>query len=239
MARFRVATYNIHKCVGMDRRYSPERIADVLGELDADVIALQEVLCHRHAQKRDDQAEFLAGRLGMDVRLGENRTINEGEYGNAVLTRFPIVDWKNYDITVKRREPRGCLRVSIDLREKQIEFLNLHMGTSYFERRLQVFKLLTEHVIDAPEIVGRRIVAGDFNEWTHGLTTRLFKTNFSSVDPKVHLGRARTFPVLMPLLHLDHVYFDNGIKLTGAFVHRSRKALIASDHSPIVADFEF
>lgn len=239
MATLRVATYNIHKCVGMDRRYSPERIADVLREIDADVIAMQEVLCNPLTHKRDHQAEFLAEELEMEFRLGENRLIKGGEYGNAVLSRFPIGDWKNYNITVKSYEPRGCLRTEIVIDDdRSMQFVNVHMGTSYFERRKQVHRLMAEHVLESPDLAGRRIIAGDFNEWTNGLTTKLLKENFKSVDPKIHLGRARTFPGIMPLVHLDHIYFDDAVELKNAFLHRSRTALVASDHLPIVAEFE-
>lgn len=239
MTTIRIATYNIHKCVGLDRKYSPERIADVLRDVDADVVGLQEVLCHTRSVKRDHQAEFIADELGMEFRMGENRLINGGNYGNAILSRLAIGDSTNYDITVKRREPRGCMRAEIKVGEgRSIQFVNLHMGTSYFERRLQVHKLLAVHALDAPELLGRRIIAGDFNEWTKGLTTKLFRSNFRSVDPKLHLGQTRTFPGIMPLLHLDHVYFDPSFRLINAFVFRSRKALIASDHLPIVAEFE-
>jgi endonuclease/exonuclease/phosphatase family metal-dependent hydrolase len=119
-----------------------------------------------------------------------------------------------------------------------VQFLNLHMGTSFFERRQQVNKLMMSPAISLPEPHGRRIIAGDFNEWTTGLTTRLLKARYQSVDAKLHLGRTRTFPGIIPLIHVDHIYFDTGFKLINAFVHRSRKATLASDHLPIVAEFE-
>src|SRR3954451_25119469 len=115
MARFRVATYNIHKCVGIDRRYSPERIVEVLGETDADVIGLQEVLCYSNGHQRQHQAEFIAHRLGMDYCMGENRKHNGGEYGNATLSRFSIAAHHNHDITVKKYEPRGCLCADVNI----------------------------------------------------------------------------------------------------------------------------
>lgn len=239
MQTVRVATYNIHKCVGMDRKYSPERIVDVLKEIEADVIALQEVLCHTHLNKRDHQAEFIAEELGMDFRLGENRRINGSGYGNAILSRFPIVDHQNHDITVSRYEPRGCLQAEIDIhRSEPLHFINLHMGTSFFERRQQVHKILAEHVLHRPEMSGKRIVAGDFNEWINGVTTKMFRSQFQSVDPKLHFGTGRTFPGILPLVHLDHVYFDEGFTLKNATLHRSRTALLASDHLPIVAEFD-
>ena len=240
MQTIRVATYNIHKCVGIDRRYSPERIADVLGELEADVIALQEVVCHGDRGRREHQAEFLAERLGMHFCFGENRKHFGGDYGNAILSRFPITSFQNYDISIRQREPRGCLRAEIDVAaRKEFHFVNLHLGTSFFERRKQVRKLLVAHVLDDPTITGRRIIAGDFNEWVSGLTTRLFQARFQSVDPKLDLGTRRTFPGIAPLVHLDHIYFDPDFTLQRASLHKSRKAMIASDHLPIFADLEF
>jgi endonuclease/exonuclease/phosphatase family metal-dependent hydrolase len=238
MNSFRIATYNIHKCVGLDRRSSPERIVEVLKEIDADVIALQEVLCHSRPNRRDHQAEFIAEELGMDFRLGENRQIRGGDYGNATFTRFKIAASANYDITVKKYEARGCLWTDIDTGSKQLQFFNVHMGTSFFERRKQVHRLLQEHIFDSHSEPKNRLIAGDFNEWTTGLTTRLFKANFNSVDARLHLGKNRTYPGIMPLVHLDHVYFDSDIKLTNAFLHRSKTALLASDHLPVVADFD-
>lgn len=238
MRTIKAATYNIHKCVGIDRKYSPERIVDVLREIDADVIALQEVLCHSHLHARDHQARFIADELGMEYRLGENRQIKGGGYGNAILSRLPIDFHQNYDITIKKYEPRGCLRSTISIDGEQLHFINIHMGTSFFERRLQVHKILAKHVLDDPELKGRRIVAGDFNEWINGVTTRLFRSNFKSIDPRLDLGRARTFPGILPLVHLDNVYFDESFRLRNATLHRSRTALIASDHLPILAEFE-
>jgi len=240
MTHFRIVTYNIHKCVGTDRKYSPERIVDVLSDLDADLIGLQEVLCHSKMHVRDHQAAFIAAELGMNFILGENRKIKGAEYGNAILSRFPILSSRNYDITVSKYEPRGCLRAEIAAADGGlIQFINLHMGTSYLERRKQVHKLLADHVLDSPDIAGKRMIVGDFNEWTSGLTTRLFRSRFKSVDPKLHLGTTRSFPGYLPLLHLDHIYFDPNFELQGATLHRSQKALIASDHLPISADFKY
>lgn len=241
MNKIRIATYNIHKCVGIDRKFSPERIAGVLREIDADVIALQEVLCHNNSEKREHQAEFLAEELGTDFFLGENRRIQGGLYGNAVLSRLPVKHSQNFDISIRKREPRGCLLTEISLggTHETLQFFNVHLGTSFFERRQQVHKLLHAHVLEHTKFAGKRIVAGDFNEWTKGLTTKLFKTKFQAVEAKAHLGRARTFPGILPVFHLDHIYFDKNFRLTDAFLHKSKTALVASDHLPIVAEFEF
>jgi endonuclease/exonuclease/phosphatase family metal-dependent hydrolase len=241
MNKIRIATYNIHKCVGIDRKFSPERIAEVLQEIDADVIALQEVLCHSNSQKREHQAEFLAEELGVNFFLGENRRHQGGMYGNAVLTRLPVRHSQNFDISIQKREPRGCLLTEIALggERENLQFFNVHLGTSFFERRRQVHRLLAAHVLEHTKFAGKRIVAGDFNEWTKGLTTKLFKTRFHAVDPKKDLGTTRTFPGILPVFHLDHIYFDKNFRLADAFLHKSKTALVASDHLPIVAEFEF
>ena len=239
MKELRVATYNIHKCVGMDLRFAPERIAEVLHETKADVIALQEVVCQAGSDSRKNQGEFIAKELGMDFRLGQNRTENGGDYGNVILSRFPIKLAENHDITVDGYEPRGCLSAEIDVPDgSSLNFINVHMGTSYFERRKQVQKLLETDAIAADAETAKRIVAGDFNEWINGLATRLFRERFACLDPKEHLGRRSTFPGILPVLHLDNIYFDRTLKLRNASLHRSRTALLASDHLPIIADFE-
>lgn len=240
MNRIRIVTYNIHKCVGIDRKFSPERIAEVLQEIEADVIALQEVVCHHNTYKREHQAEFIAEELGMEFYLGENRKIKEGLYGNAVLTKMPVKHSENFDISIHGRERRGCLHTEIELNEHQkLNFFNLHLGTSFFERRKQVHRLFNNEVLDSKKFSGKRIIAGDFNEWTRGLTTQIFKANFQTVDAKLHLGTTRTFPGILPLFHLDHIYFDRKFKLVEASLHRTPTSLLASDHLPIVAEFEF
>lgn len=238
MREFRVATYNIHKCVGIDGLLRPERIAAVLRELDADIIGLQEVLCIQGRESCDDQAHFLARALGMEFRLGENRQLRGGAYGNVVLSRFPLLAARNHDISVEGREQRGCLRVDIDLHGAQpLHIYNVHLGTSFIERREQARKLLHEDVLKNGDHIGPRVLLGDFNEWTRGLASRLLHEHFQNADLRLHLGRARTYPGVLPFLHLDHIYFDQSLELLDARLHRSRAALMASDHLPIVADF--
>lgn len=237
--RLRVATYNVHKCQGLDRRVRPERIARVLGEIDADLIGLQEVVCHQGEEDERDQAHFLARVLGLHVRLGENRRLHGAAYGNVVLSRYPLVFAHNHDISIVGREQRGCMRVDVDLDgEFPLHLYNVHLGTSYFERRHQARRLLDEEILCNGGHRGPRILLGDFNEWTRGLTSRLLARHFQSADLRLHLGRRRTYPGVLPFIHLDHIYYDEDLRLCEAWLHRSATALIASDHLPIVADFE-
>ncbi len=241
--RVRVVTYNVHKCVGLDRRTRPARIAAVLRELDADVVGLQEVVNVEDDQRREHhQARFIAEELGYEFRIGENRKHAGGAYGNVVLTRLPVERCCNYDITWRWREPRGALRVDVQAEDdagarQTVHLFNVHLGTAFVERRHQARSLVGEQILRSPELSGPRVVLGDFNEWTKGLATRLLSEHLRSADLRTHLRRVRTYPGPLPILHLDHIYFDPQLELARLSLHRSLPALVASDHLPLVADF--
>lgn len=233
----RVATYNVHKCRGLDGRVRPGRIVQVLNKIDADIVALQEVVCVDGKTREGQQGRYIAEELGYHAELGENRRHNGGAYGNVLLSRFPIYHARNYDLSVRGRERRGCLRADICLDDGSwLHVFNLHLGTSIFERRKQARQLFGQQILTDKELPGNKIILGDFNEWTRGLASRLLHSHFKSADIRTRLGRAQTYPGVFPLLYLDHVYFDQTLKLEGIGVHRSRTALIASDHLPLVAD---
>ncbi len=237
---FRIVTYNVHKCRGLDRRVRPERIALVLRETQSDVIALQEVLSVEGRERERHQARFIAEELGMDYHIGENRRLNGGAYGNILLSRLPSRMIRNYDITWSGRERRGCLRVDVSLAEGRVlHVFNVHLGTAFLERRQQARQLINGGILRQPEMSGARVVLGDFNEWTHGLASRLLTQHFKSADIRHHLRRARTYPGILPLVHLDHIYYDQSLVLESLALHRSRTALVASDHLPLVADFHW
>jgi endonuclease/exonuclease/phosphatase family metal-dependent hydrolase len=236
--RFRVVTYNVHKCRGLDRQVRPERIVKVLMEVNADIIALQEVLSIEGKRPEDDQVRFIAEELGFDYRIGENRRLNRGAYRNATLSRFPMTFVHNYDLSHNGREKRGCLRTDIQLRQNTfLHVYNIHLSPAFIERRHQARRLLDSRILKSRNIQGSRILLGDFNEWTRGLASRLLSAHFDGEDIRVHLGRSRTYPGLFPLLYLDHIYFDASLELEGASWHRTKRSLVASDHLPIAADF--
>jgi endonuclease/exonuclease/phosphatase family metal-dependent hydrolase len=232
----RILTYNVHKCRGVDGRVQPARIVEVLREIEADIIALQEVLCTQRSPE-EHQAQFIAAELGFYDCFGKNRNLRGNAYGNLLLSRFPLLSVDNHDITIPGRERRGCLRADIHL-ETTLHVFNVHLGTSFFERRQQARKLISPQILDNPELHGVRVMLGDFNEWTRGLASRLLSRNLQRAKLRTGIGPARTFPSLLPLLHLDHIYFDPALKLERLAVHRSRTSLIASDHLPLVADFQ-
>jgi endonuclease/exonuclease/phosphatase family metal-dependent hydrolase len=216
----------------------PARIAEVLGELNADIIALQEVLSIEGKTPEENQTRFIADKLGLDYRLGENRRLNGGAYGNVILSRLPFVSMHNYDLSHEDREPRGCLRTDVSLgQNRMLHVYNLHLGTSYLERRHQARRLFDTGILRNGDLTGARIILGDFNEWRRELASTLLSGHFDSVDVRSYLGWRRTYPGLLPFLSLDGIYFDTSLMLEGAFLCRGRTALIASDHLPVVADF--
>jgi len=236
MRRFRIATHNIHKGRGMDGRTRVERISRVLGEVEADIVALQEVVSHDGPSIEDHQASYLAEKLGYVHAIGETRKHRGGVYGNVTLSRWEFKLSRHIDLSVSGREERGVLRTDIRLGRTVLHIFNVHLGTAFLERRKQAVRFIEEDLLKAIDSSGPRVVLGDFNEWTRGLVTRTLSAEFHSTDLRVHLRRVRSYPAGLPLLHLDHIYFDHHLKVERAMFHRSPLSLMASDHLPLVAD---
>ena len=211
MSSFRITTYNIHKCRGLDRRVRPMRIAEVLKQIDADVIALQEVVGMDEAEREHNHVHAIADELGFDFRIGENRRHRGAAYGNALLSRLPIVADSNHDLSFRMYEPRGCLQVTISSPpelHRPLHIYNVHLGTGFFERRYQAHRLFD--VINGNNSAAEpRIVLGDFNEWTRGRATHLLSNHLNCAEPERLIGRARSYPGVFPVLHLDHIYYDS------------------------------
>lgn len=236
--QFRVATYNIHKCRGLDRRTSPERIIAILLQLKADILCVQEVVNAPGGPTLHDQAGAIERAFtGFHCAFGANRPLYGGTYGNLTLSRFPIRSERNFDIT-HRREERGAFQTDIELPGGELMHLfNIHLGTMPFERRVQAKRLLSTDILAQSGLAGPRLVIGDFNEWTQGLATRLLRSTFQTFRPR-HAGRfPRTFPGLLPVFTLDHCYYEPPLELLETHLWRTREALIASDHLPLLADF--
>lgn len=236
MTRFRIATYNIHKGRGLDGRVRIERIARVLAEIDADVVALQEVVSHEGLSIDDHQASYLADRFRHFHAIGETRKHRGGVYGNVTLSRWGFELIRHVDLSVPGREERGVLRTDVRIGPQVVHIFNVHLGTAHRERKTQAVRLLDENLLRAIDISGPRIVLGDFNEWTHGLVTRTLSAEFHLTDLRHHIPRTRSYPPILPLLNLDHIYFDHQLEIRKARFHRNRLSLIASDHLPLVAD---
>ncbi len=234
----RVVTYNVHRCKGLDGRVRPDRVAKVLTEIDADIMALQEVVSIPGDEPEGDQAHYLARELGADFLFGENRKLWGGAYGNVVLSKLPMRTVKNHDLSVRGRERRGCLHIDVELGGRVLHVFNVHLGTAFLERRKQGRQLAGLDILLNNELKGPRLLLGDFNEWAPGLTTKLLRAHMQSVDIKKHLRRRRTYPGVLPMFHLDHIYHDESMEVVGLTLHRTRTALVASDHLPLVAELK-
>jgi endonuclease/exonuclease/phosphatase family metal-dependent hydrolase len=231
-ATIRVATYNIHRCRGLDGRTSPARIADVIASVDADVVALQEVI--GAGPGSSGHAEELGALLGMGWVLAPARQLRGRLFGNAVLSRFPIRHHVQYDLSWKTCEPRCCQRVEIALTSGALHLYNVHLGTAYLERRHQAERLGA--IVHDRRVENPKIVLGDFNEWTRGLVSHILGSQLQSVDLRHHLRRRRTYPGVFPVLHLDHIYYEGNVEVVRVELPRTRRTLIASDHLPLVAE---
>lgn len=229
---FRIATYNVHRCRGLDRRVLPYRIGDVLRPLKADVIALQEVMGAGPRGRGHDQE--LGEALGMHWVMGPTKLVRGRLYGNVVMSRFPIVYHKQFDLTWKKRTPRGCQRVDIRIGRHTIHIYNVHLGVGLRERQYQAKQLGA--VVAQDSVRGPKLVLGDFNEWGRGFATLELTRTLHSLDVRSYIKRRRTYPGLFPVLHLDHIFYDGRFEVLKVQVPRTRRSLVASDHLPLVAD---
>ncbi|HTV44156.1 MAG TPA: endonuclease/exonuclease/phosphatase family protein [Stellaceae bacterium] len=228
----RIATYNIHGCVGVDRRYEPERIAAVLREIDADVTCLQEVGTRRATAPHEDQATYLAEATGRRLILGGGPRGRRGRFANAILTRFPVVSARAIDLAVWVYEPRAALDVELMIGGRTLRVVATHFGLHAGERRWQADRLIA--ALREPSAAGRKaadavLLVGDLNEWRgrSGGIRALDRCLGPSAAP-------RTFPSWMPVLPLDRIYADGPAVLRDVHVYRSPQARLASDHLPLI-----
>jgi endonuclease/exonuclease/phosphatase family metal-dependent hydrolase len=228
----RLVTYNIHTCVGVDRRYDPGRIVAVLREIDADVACLQEVDARRGIERHADQWAYLGEATGSRVILGAGIRDYRGRFGNAILTRFPVLAARSIDLTVAGYEPRGAIDADLLVGDRVLRVIATHFGLRAGERRLQANRLMSV-LGDASAATGREpdavLLMGDLNEW------RGRSGAIRAFDRRLGPSAAeRTFPSWMPVLALDRIYADGPAALRAVTVYRSPLARLASDHLPLV-----
>jgi endonuclease/exonuclease/phosphatase family metal-dependent hydrolase len=204
----------------------------VLRTVDADIIALQEVV--GAGPRGGSHAEEIGAALGMGWVMTSARLLRGHHFGNAVLSRFPITQHLGHDLSWKTCEPRRLQRVDVAVNGSTLHVYNVHLGTAILERRHQAERLAT--IVTDRHVAGPKLVIGDFNEWMKGLATTLLSERMNSVDLRNFLRRRRTYPGLFPVLHLDHIYYAGRLEVVGIELPRTRLALVASDHLPLVAD---
>lgn len=243
----RVMSYNIHRAIGVDRRFRPERIVQILDHHAPDLLLLQEVDDGVPRSHRLDLARDLAQELGYPhIAVGHNVTLRKGRYGNATLSRFPISRERNIDLTIGSRKRRGCQHTTVEVERpagdsRTLDVFNLHLGLSAKERARQIGRLV--HSGEFSGLAGDRacLVGGDFNDWRsllHPIFTEILSFRCATQRRAGYDGAIRTYPAFSPTGGLDKIYYRGPLRVLAARSCRLGVSRIASDHRPIVADFE-
>jgi endonuclease/exonuclease/phosphatase family metal-dependent hydrolase len=231
MRRLKILSYNIHSCFGIDRRYRPQRVRDVILSAEADVVALQEVDSSLEVIDGVDQLTYLAQETGMFAVIGPTLRRGYGAYGNAFLSRRPLEDVFETNLTYRRFEPRGMLKAEIGVEEGRVRIINTHLGLKLWERRFQVERVLQE-VDWRPQ--HPTIVMGDFNEWfPWSVNMRRLLRHFGPTP------RVPTFPSRWPRLALDRIFVHPQPAEFRFCALTGKDARIASDHLPVLAEVGF
>ena len=247
LLHFSIVSYNIHRAIGVDRRFLPRRIAEVLSHHDADVVLLQEVDDGAPRSRELDMAPKLAEDLGYSYyAVGHNVTLRKGRYGNATLSRFPILRERNIDLTVGTRKRRGCQHTRIRMEKlrgfpHELDVFNLHLGLSSRERAKQLGIL--SHSQEFSQLNGSAacVVGGDFNDWRarlHPIFTEILDFHCATQRRRSLNGSFRTYPSFSPTGGLDRIYYRGPMRLVSSRACRLRASRVASDHLPVIAEFE-
>lgn len=222
----RIASYNVHACVGRDGRFDPARIVRVIDSLCADFVALQEV--EDRLVGDIGVSRFLATELGMYAYRGVTLRRQDADYGNLLLARYPAESVSLHDISVKGGEPRGCIEADFVFEGRRLRLFATHLGLRAGERLAQVRQLSPALHHDGADV---RILAGDINEWRPAAgALRALHRVFG------HSRRQRTFPAGMPVFALDRIYVTPRNIAVPAKAIRTLESRIASDHLPLVCD---
>ena len=222
-----IATYNIHGAVGTDGRFMPTRVAAVLREMNTDIIALQEVPLG--GSTTPNVLNLLQHASGFYAVEGPACDRPDRRYGNAVLSRYPIVSTRTIDLSFGSREPRGALDADVNCHGHMLRVVATHLGLRPAERRDQIRRLLQKFDTEEMPV----ILLGDINEWfMWGKSLRLLESHFQAVPAP------RTFPSFKPLFALDRIWIRPRHRLVNVKVHGTPLARKASDHLPLIAHID-
>lgn len=234
----RVLTYNVHSCVGTDRKLDPARIASVIASCDADIVGLQEVDVNRQRTGAVDQAVTIASFLKMKALFNPAFHKAEEKYGDAILTALPMRTCKVGDLP-SIGEQRGGVWAEILVDGTPVHVFNTHLGLRRRERMAQVTTLLGSGWLGHPECRdGNRILLGDFNAVPASPAYRQLAREMSDVWQLAQKRPRATFPSRYPVLRLDHVFLAGDMNGVDAHVVSTPLSRMASDHLPLVAEIE-
>ena len=200
----------------------------MIAEIQPDVIGLQEVIRADGAADADQPA-YLASKLSMTVIMGATRPSGSGSFGNAILTRLPVIASTAHDLSHGRYERRGCLRVDLAADGAIVHFFNCHFGRRFKERREQLALLAA--LLAVTDVQGPRVLVGDFNEWHRGPITRGLRREFPRSGP----GCAAPIPRPSRSSRSTASTGTRIWKAQGSARTGAGSARVASDHLPVVA----
>jgi len=224
----RIATYNIHRAIGFDGNQDIERIYKILQSLDADIIALQEV--NFETKECENVLQYWADRTQMTAIKGVTFKDQRGNFGNAILTRLPYLEYKLHDISKTGREPRLAIELELQIKHQKVQIIATHLGLKASERRQQIDYLL-DKVCDSDAKI--KILLGDLNEWFRWSRQLRRLRNFFGPIETPH-----TFPAIWPFLSLDRFWITSQSSIKSIQVPRSSTAKLASDHLPLLVEVE-
>jgi endonuclease/exonuclease/phosphatase family metal-dependent hydrolase len=239
----RLVTYNVHRCVGMDKRLDVARIVGVIAELEPDIVCLQELDVGRARTGGVDQARTIADGLSMSVRFHPAVRVEAEEYGDAILTRWPERLVKAGGLPTVRGipglEPRGALWIRIDVDGVGLNVLTTHLGLVPREQRLQATALAGKDWLGHPDCAGPTLLAGDFNATSITRPYQMLARDHADCQRALGLRPTiKTFPSGFPAIRIDHVFVSPQVRVTGVRAPFSPLSRMASDHLPLVVDFE-
>ncbi|MEH6664196.1 MAG: endonuclease/exonuclease/phosphatase family protein [Brevundimonas sp.] len=239
----RLLTYNVHRCVGVDRKLDVDRIAAVIADLEPDIVCLQELDVGRARTGGVDQAHAIAERLDMSFQFHPAMRVEKELYGDAILTRLPETLVRADALPtlsgLKGLEPRGALWSLIQVDGIEINVMNTHLGLIPREQRLQAAALMGKAWAGSPRLEGPVILTGDFNATSITRPYQIFTRKLDDAQRRLGLKPSfKTFPSGFPAIRIDHCFVSEEIRVTGARTGTSPLARMASDHLPLVIDFE-
>ena len=236
--RLKILSYNVHSCIGTDRRLDPGRVAEVIAAVEPDVIGLQELDVGRSRTGGIDQAHAIASLLQMEFHFHAALNVAEERYGDAILTALPARMVKGAGLP-SHGEQRGALWVEIDVGEHKLQVFNTHLGLLGSDRMRQIGEILGPAWIGAPACQGKpTILIGDFNAIPLTATYRTVARRMADA-PLLSGTKARaTFPSRFPLLRIDHVFVSGDITPVETQVVSTPLSRQASDHLPLLVTVE-
>ncbi|GGE49118.1 endonuclease [Agaricicola taiwanensis] len=238
----RILTYNIHRCLGTDRRMAPDRIAEVISSCDPDIVCLQEVDVGRRRSGHIDQAQVLADALGMDALFHPSLMEGDEHYGNAILTSAPLKLVKADSLPgLMHRpnlEPRSIMWARLHLAGMDIQVFNTHLGLRGPERLAQIEALLGHDWLDHRECRDAVILAGDFNATPRSIIFQRLSQKLCDAQGYGLRQPQPTFHSRFPMLRLDHIFTSPKLEIIRAETIRTPLARVASDHLPLMVEFK-